>query len=141
MGNLFAELKRRHIYRVAAAYAVVAWVLLQLFNNLEPILKLPDWTGSLFLALLAAGFPVALLFAWIHHLAGTDGSAARPATSRLDWALMGALVVVIALVSYQQIAPSTGARTAQQASVSPVPGSISIAVLPFVNLSSDKEQE
>jgi hypothetical protein len=37
------ELKRRHIYRLAAAYVVVAWVLLQLFNNLEPILKLPDW--------------------------------------------------------------------------------------------------
>src|SRR5258707_11905618 len=108
MGGFFAELNRRHSYRVAAAYAVVAWVLLQLFNNLEPILKLPDWAGSLFLALLAAGFPVALLFAWIHHLAGTDGPAGRPATGRLDWALIGALVVVIALVSYQQLAPSTG---------------------------------
>jgi len=41
MGSFFAELKRRHIYRVAAAYAVVAWVLLQLFNNLMPIMKLP----------------------------------------------------------------------------------------------------
>src|SRR5258706_4195281 len=145
MGNLFAELKRRHIYRVAAAYAVVAWVLLQLFNNLEPILKLPDWTGSLFLALLAAGFPVALLFAWIHHLARTDGSAARPATGRLDWALMGALVVVIALMSYQQLAPMTGAKPTQQASIAPATGAsaggISVAVLPFVNLSSDKDQE
>ena len=53
MGNLFAELKRRHIYRVAAAYAVVAWVLLQLVNNLAPILKLPDWAGTLVLVLLA----------------------------------------------------------------------------------------
>ena len=61
MANLFAELKRRHIYRVAAAYAVVAWVLLQLFNNLEPILKLPDWAGTLVLVLLLGGFPVALL--------------------------------------------------------------------------------
>ena len=56
--------------------------------------------------------------------------------------LIGALVVVIALVSYQQLAPMTGARTAQQqASVAPAPGSISIAVLPFVNLSGDTGQE
>ena len=68
MGNLLAELKRRHIYRVAAAHAVVGWVLLQLFNNLEPILKLPDWTGIFILVVLLGGFPVALIFAWIHHL-------------------------------------------------------------------------
>lgn len=42
MANFFAELKRRHIYRVAAAYAVVAWVLLQLVNNIAPALRLPD---------------------------------------------------------------------------------------------------
>ena len=47
METFLAELKRRHIYRVAAAYAVVAWVLLQLVNNVEPILKLPDWAGTL----------------------------------------------------------------------------------------------
>jgi adenylate cyclase len=63
MGNLFAELKRRHIYRVAAAYAVVAWVLLQLVNNVAPLLHLPDWAGTLFLVALLVGFPVALLFA------------------------------------------------------------------------------
>src|SRR5258708_6539101 len=135
MTKFFSELKRRHIYRVAAAYAVVAWVLLQLFNNLEPILKLPDWTGSLFLALLAAGFPVALLFAWIHHLAGTDGSAARPATGKLDWALIGALVVVIALMAYERLAPSScsGSQQATIAAAELAPASprtaIPIAVL------------
>ena len=120
MANFFAELKRRHIYRVAAAYAVVAWVLLQLFNNLEPILKLPDWAGTLVLVLLLGGFPVAILLAWVRELAPADGAAARAATGKLDWALMGALVVVIALVSYQQLAPSSGGRTAQnRASVAP----------------------
>ena len=140
----FAELKRRHVYRVAAAYAVVAWVLLQLFNNVEPILKLPDWAGTLVLVLLLVGFPVALLFAWIHQLALADGTLARPATGRLDWALMGALLVVIALVSYQQLAPATGSRTAQQANIangSANAAGISIAVLPFVNLSGDTAQE
>src|SRR5450755_1718950 len=102
MGNLFAELKRRHIYRVAAAYAVVAWVLLQLFNNVEPILKLPDWAGTFVLVLLLGGFPVVLIFAWVHQLAAAQGASPQATTGRLDWVLLGGLVVVIALVSYQQ---------------------------------------
>jgi TolB-like protein/Tfp pilus assembly protein PilF len=143
-------LKRRHIYRVAAAYAVVAWVLIQLVSNISPMLRLPDWAGTLVLVLLFVGFPVALLFAWIHQLAPEGGALAPVTTGKLDWVLIGALVVVIALVSYQQLAPAPGARIAesQQASVaaaravaSTQTGAISIAVLPFVNLSSDKEQE
>ena len=77
----------------------------------------------------------------MRELAPADGATARATTGKLDWALMGALVVVIALVSYQQLAPTTGARTAQQASVAPTPGGISIAVLPFANVSGDAGQE
>src|ERR1700680_4400746 len=98
MGNFFAELKRRHIYRVAAAYAVVAWVLLQLVNNVAPILDLPPWVARAFLLLLVIGFPAALFFAWMRDLAPADDATARATAGRLDWALMGALVVVIALV-------------------------------------------
>src|ERR1700687_1741127 len=143
MGNFFAELKRRHIYRVAVAYAVVAWVLLQLVNNVTPLMRLPDWAGSFFLVVLVVGFPVALLFAWIHQLAPTDGATA-PATGKLDWVLLGALVVFIAMVSYQQLAraPSVGTQQANVApSATPQPGGISIAVLPFSNLSGDAAQE
>src|SRR4029077_8235859 len=149
MANFLAELKRRHLYRVAAAYVVVAWVLLQLVNNVTPLMRLPDWAGSFFLAVLLVGFPIALIFAWIHQLASADGAIAPKTTGKLDWLLVGALVAVLAAVSYQQLAPTTGGNRAQQAAVataasptSPAqPGSISIAVLPFVNLSSDKEQE
>ena len=52
MQNLFAELKRRHLYRVAAAYAVMAWLLLQLYNNVAPLIELPTWVGRAFLLLL-----------------------------------------------------------------------------------------
>src|SRR5229473_2296900 len=117
MGGFFAELKRRHIYRVAAAYAVVAWVLLQLVNNVAPILDLPVWIARAFLLLLVIGFPVALFFAWMRELAPADAATPRATTGKLDWALIGALVIVIALVSYQQLASSTGAKTVQQASV------------------------
>src|SRR3979409_904479 len=111
MASFFAELKRRHIYRVAAAYAVVAWVLIQLVNNVAPALRLPEWAPTLVIVLLLVGFPITLLIAWMRELAPADGTA-RAATGKLDWALVGALVVVIALVSYEQLARTTGARTA-----------------------------
>ena len=115
METFLAELKRRHIYRVTAAYAVVAWVLIQLVSNVSPMLRLPDWAGTLVLVLLLVGFPVALLFAWIHQLAPESSTLARVTTGKLDWALIGALVVVIALVSYEQFVPPLSAGTVQQA--------------------------
>ena len=116
MADFFAELKRRHIYRVAAAYAVVAWVLLQLVNNVAPVLDLPVWVARAFLLLLVIGFPITLLIAWMRELTPADSMATRATAGKLDWALIGALVVVIGLVSYQQLARGPGARTAQQAS-------------------------
>ena len=56
MGAFFSELKRRHVYRVAAAYSVVAWVLLQLVNNLVPVLELPSWIARAMVLLLALWF-------------------------------------------------------------------------------------
>src|SRR5258707_912116 len=146
MANFFVELKRRHIYRVGAAYAVVAWVLLQLVNNVAPILELPLWIARAVLLLLVVGFPVALLLAWIVE-AGSEGvkrkggkGAQQPARhAQVDWILAGALTAVVALILYQQLAPSQAPGTAQQqagvaasraASVSPA-SAISGAVLPF----------
>ncbi len=147
MADFFAELKRRHIYRVAAAYAVVAWVLLQIVNNIAPGLDLPNWAVTLVILLLAVGFPIALVFAWILELKAPaeDRAALQTKNTKLDLALLGALAVVIAIFVYQQAAPTPGATAAQnqasEASAAPRPGAISVAVLPFVNLSSDKEQE
>lgn len=138
MGNFFAELKRRHIYRVAAAYAVVAWVLLQLVNNLTPALNLPNWAVTLVVVLLAVGFPVALLFCWIQQIGPTDGAAPSAKATRLDFVLAGALVLVIVLVSYQQGFSTRGVP--DTADAIPVEG-ISIAVLPFANMSGDAGQE
>jgi len=147
MASFFAELKRRHIYRVAAAYAVVAWVLIQLVNNVAPALRLPEWAPTLVIVLLLVGFPITLLAAWARELAPAEGTIAHAATGKLDGILIAALAVVIGLVSYQQLAPTPGARTARQTSAS-TPGAsptqagdVSIAVLPFVNLSADQEQE
>jgi TolB-like protein/Tfp pilus assembly protein PilF len=152
MGNFFVELKRRHVYRVAAAYVVVAWLILQVVNNVAPGLNLPNSAVGLVIVLLAAGFPISLIFAWIFDLKVTsqaDSRARIAKTTRLDIALTSALVVVIALVSYEQLANSRGERAvpvpqagveAARAAAS-VPAVVSIAVLPFTNLSSDAEQE
>ena len=146
VGNFFAELKRRHLYRVAAAYVVVAWLLLQVVNNVAPFMRLPDWAGGFFLVALLVGFPVALLFAWIHELAPEAAAPSRSPTSKLDWVLSGALLAVIGLLAYQQVS-RPNVTTQQQAGVlaaiqaAAKPAGVSVAVLPFVNLSSDKEQE
>ena len=66
--NFFAELKRRNVYKVAVAYAVVAWLLLQLASILFPAFDAPAWVMKVFIALVAAGFPIALVIAWAFEL-------------------------------------------------------------------------
>src|SRR5215510_1346981 len=113
MAEFFSELKRRRIFRVGAAYAVVAWMLLQLVNNLAPALRLPEWAASLVVVLLIVGFPVTLIFAWVSQLTPEAGAPARLPTGKLDWALMAALVAVSMLILYQQLAPSRTVTTAE----------------------------
>jgi hypothetical protein len=109
MAEFFAELKRRQIFRVAAAYAVVAWLLLQIVNNVAPVLDLPVWVARAFLLALVIGFPIGLLFVWMRDLSPADGSGPKPATTTLDYVLAGGLILVIALLSYQQLAPTNDA--------------------------------
>ena len=113
MGNFFAELKNRHIYRVAAAYTVAAWLMLQLFNNLDPILRLPAWVGTMVLVLLVGGFPVALLFAWLHEF----------------------VPILPRSLGQNPSVPAEAAAPRAQASA------LSIAVLPLANLSGDAAQD
>jgi eukaryotic-like serine/threonine-protein kinase len=68
MAKLFEELKRRKVVRVAGVYAVVAWLLIQVANNIVPALQLPAWTNTFIVVLLLIGFPVALVLAWAFEL-------------------------------------------------------------------------
>jgi hypothetical protein len=131
------------IYRVTAACAVAAWVLLELVNNVAPILDLP-LVARACLLLFVLGFPIVIFFAWMREVPPSE-TASKVQTTVPDWAL----IVVIGLLSYQQLAPLQATRPAeqQQASVAaarPASASaanaISVAVLPFTNLSADKEQ-
>ena len=66
--NFFSELKRRNVYKVAIAYAVVAWLLMQIATQVFPFLEIPNWAIRLVIMLLALGFPIALMLAWAYEL-------------------------------------------------------------------------
>jgi adenylate cyclase len=66
--NFFAELKRRNVYKVAVAYAIAAWLLIQIATQVFPLFEIPNWAVRLVVLLLIAGFPVALVFSWAFEI-------------------------------------------------------------------------
>jgi len=73
--NFFAELKRRNVYKVAVAYAVVAWLLIQIATQVFPFFDIPNWGVRLVVLVIAAGFPIALVITWAFEL--TTGGIKR----------------------------------------------------------------
>ena len=147
MADFFAELKRRHIYRVGAAYVVVAWALTQLVEILAQVFTLPLWIAQTAIVLLAIGFPAALIAAWVienkPHQAMVAAVRSKPTV--LDWGLFGAIALLIAVTGYQtSVRPAAekqaGVEAAREAAASPATA-VSVAVLPFANLSGDANQE
>jgi TolB-like protein/tetratricopeptide (TPR) repeat protein len=141
MADFFAELKRRHIYRVGAAYVVVAWALTQVIDVLSQVFELPSWVAQPAIVLLVIGFPVALVAAWMIESKPHEAvaSVVRSKPTLLDGALFGALIIVGLLIGYQQLTPR-GVDAARSAAASSATA-ISLAVLPFANLSGDPTQE
>src|SRR5947208_15452195 len=66
--NFFSELKRRNVYKVAVAYAIVGWLLVQVATQVFPFLEIPNWVVRLVIALVAIGFPIALVIAWAFEM-------------------------------------------------------------------------
>ena len=143
--NFLAELKRRNVYKVAVAYAVIAWLLIQAASILFPTFEAPAWIMKVFVVVIAAGFVVALVFAWafemtpqgIKRTENVGPDEVIPQWSRRKFA---ALIVVIAfgaaaLLVYQLLRPKLSAPPTIEVSNAPLK---SIAVLPFENLSEDK---
>ena len=85
--TLFAELKRRNVYKVAVAYAVVGWVIAQIATQIFPFLEIPNWVVRLVIVLIAIGFPIALVIAWAFEatpegIKRTQTADAMPATAK-----------------------------------------------------------
>jgi len=150
-GGFLYELRRRHVVRVAVAYAVAAWVLLQLASIVFPTFGAPDWVLKAFIALLALGFPLALVLAWAYELTADGIRRTEPAHSpearppehharvgrSLNAVVIGVLAVAVFALLWRQFgnrAP-TGEPGAQ---IIATAHGKSIAVLPFESLSEDK---
>src|SRR5256714_1552944 len=147
--NFFAELKRRNVYKVAVAYAVVAWLLIQAASILLPTFEAPSWVMKVFVVIVAAGFILALVLAWafeatpegIKRTEEVDLSG-HPAPKKHAWiyvVVIGAAIsVALFFLGRYTAAPRQDAKPTQTATTA-LPSAKSIAVLPFENLSSDKE--
>jgi TolB-like protein len=154
--SLIAELKRRNVFRVGVAYAIVAWLLIQVADVAFPPLKLPDWTLTLVAVLLIMGFPLALIFAWAFELTPEGIKPAKevaPAESirrltgrKLDFAIIGLLVIAVVYFAVDKFIFQAERK---QAEPTALPGQVaeaverekSIAVLLFDNLSRDAANE
>ncbi|PCI72756.1 MAG: hypothetical protein COB38_03160 [Gammaproteobacteria bacterium] len=167
--NLFKELKRRNVFRIAGIYAVVGWILMQVAGTLEESLNLPEWFDSVITAGLLIGFPVALLLAWAFEMTpegvkpteslAEENSSAT--SSKMDGLILVGIVAVLGMGAWQQINNDSGNspidKNTNQSIInkkeSPtldryngkkdaeIISPNSIAVLPFTDLSQAGDQE
>ena len=148
ISKLYKELRRRNVFRVTTVYLIASWILIQIAETTFPALNLPDWTVTFVVVLLAMGFPIAVIFAWAFELT-PDGlkkttqvnpaESVTPATGqRINYMIIASLAIAVFVLAFthngsnsndNEAAPSAG--HAKQ----------SIAVLPFVNMSDDNQNE
>ncbi|MEE2524802.1 hypothetical protein V0U79_00355 [Hyphobacterium sp. HN65] len=132
MGNLVRELQRRNVIRVAAAYLVVGWIVMQVVDVIGAASGMPGWASSFALIILIVGFPVVLFIAWAFELtpegikqtASVPESESRTAETGqiLNYAILGAVIVLVAIIGWRQLAPSDTGSGAQMAATQPVSG-------------------
>jgi TolB-like protein/Tfp pilus assembly protein PilF len=146
--NIFSELKRRNVYKVAVAYGVVAWLLMQIASQIFPFFEIPNWAVRLVVLAIVIGFPIALVIAWAFELTPQglkrteDVDLAAP-SRRKSYAWIYVVVIgVVFSIGLFFFGRYTARNTASAARTEAATGSSipqkSIAVLPFENLSDDK---
>jgi TolB-like protein len=162
--SFFQELKRRNVFRVGIAYAVVAWLLLQLTEVLTELLELNTEIGKIVILLLVIGFVPALIFAWAFELTpegikreseiDRDAPSSGRTSHTLDRVIIGVLVIALGYFVYESRFKDSGeepvasesATAGIPAAEEPAPSGVaadarSVAVLPFMNMSPDAAQE
>lgn len=144
MSRFFDELRRRRVAKASAIYAVVAWAVIEAASVILPALNLPDWTVTFVVVLALLGFPVVLVFSWIFDFTG-DGVVRTPAANAsaaggvpakgrvIDFLVIAVLLGVIGWLGWERAFDDRPADTATTFD--------SIAVLPFLNMSGDADNE
>jgi len=142
--KFFAELKRRNVYKVAIAYGVVAWLLMQVASQIFPFFEIPNWAVRLVVLLLVIGLPIALVLAWAFELTpeGLKRTEIAGAEHLLDRSGKRAWIYVVIIAGVISVGIFFLGRftSSKQSGGTELPAK-SIAVLPFVDLSQAKDQE
>ena len=145
--SLVSELKRRNVFRVAAAYLVVGWLLTEVLTTILPALGAPEWQTKAVIFVFVFGFIPVVVLSWIYELTpegikkeadvDRDDADKRSAISKLDYVTIAGVAVAIVFFAFISARQSPNDMNASSTVVSHV----SIAVLPFVNLSNDEDNE
>jgi len=144
--SFVGEIKRRKVFQVAAIYAVMAWLIIQIIDVVGEPLSLPGWLDTVVIVLLAVGFPIAVILAWAFDLTpdgvvrdrGTTGAATANSRRGIEYALIGLLVIAMGWIVYRvELAPSAEEAeiVVEESRREVLPNSV--AVLPLQNLSLD----
>jgi len=160
--SFFSELKRRNVFRMGIAYVVVTWVLLQAIDFSLDIISAPNWVMQVFFLAGVAGLPVVLIFAWVFEITpegikresevDRDKSVTQSTGRKLDRTIIVFLAFAVVLLLAERFLVKEGTTTAVPTAEVPIEETTntdntfekdlrSVAVLPFVNMSSDPEQE
>jgi serine/threonine-protein kinase len=145
--SFFGELKRRNVYKIAVAYAVVAWLLMQVASQIFPFFEIPNWVVRLVILLLVIGFPIALIIAWAFEVT-SEGIKSTEAADAAGLRSRGGAWIYVVLVSAALSVGlffvgryTAGHGTTRVSEVTTASPQKSIAVLPLVNESGDPKDE
>ena len=148
--NFFDELKRRNVYKVAAAYAVVSWLLIQAASILFPTFEAPAWVMKVFVAVVLLGFPVALAFSWAFEITpegikreedvSPDESITHHTGQKIVWITIAVASIAAVLFVFQLLRPGLTNKGTSPSTANALSDK-SVAVLAFDNLSDDKGGE
>jgi len=159
LGDFFAELRRRNVFRVSAMYVVVAWLSMQVIAVMTPALMLPDWVDSFIAVLFIAGFPISMLIAWAFEI--TPDGVVRTETvpreqsireltgRRMDYMLFAGLLAVGGLIIFDRLVPETPqnlsnvpiSEVTERSATGSLGSYATIAVLPFTDMSQTQDQK
>jgi len=145
--SLVSELKRRNVFRVAAAYLVVGWLLTEVLTTILPALGAPEWQAKAVIFVFVFGFIPVVVLSWIYELTpegikkeadvDRDDADGQSAISKLDYITIAGVALAIVFVAFISARESPDDSTVSETAVSDV----SVAVLPFVNMSNDEDNE
>src|SRR5438128_10607784 len=148
LGNFFTKLKRRNVYKVAITYAVVAWLLIQAASILLPTFEAPTWVMKAFVVFLALGFVISVMISWAFEatpegLKRTENVPPEVAAKLPTWSprKFATFVVAVAVIAAGLLAYNLFRTRSTSTPQSSGAATKSIAVLPFVNMSADKNDE